>query len=85
MRRCFTVHDAPTTRAKAYGWPTVYLIDAKGVIRYVNPQRQGGPQAINKGIETLLAEIGHEVDLSEDDEKDDDGNDEKDTDVGAGF
>ncbi len=37
------------------GWPTVYLIDAKGVIRY---QSLGANEAaIDKTIEELLAEL----------------------------
>ena len=47
------------------GWPTVYIIDAEGVIRW----KGGGPN--DKLIETLLAEIGHEVELSHDDEEHD--------------
>lgn len=41
------------------GWPTTYLIDAKGTIRFKQPRGA----ALNRGIVELLAEIGHEVDL----------------------
>ena len=41
------------------GWPTVYLIDAEGVIRY--KQVQG--EAVEKGIEKLLGEMEVEVSL----------------------
>ncbi len=41
-------------------WPTVYLIDADGVIRY----KAVGGSAIDRGIEKLMSEIGHDVDLS---------------------
>ncbi|MGI9518801.1 MAG: TlpA family protein disulfide reductase [Pirellulaceae bacterium] len=42
-------------------WPTVYLIDADGVIRY----KAVAGSSIDRGIETLMGEIGHQVDLSE--------------------
>jgi hypothetical protein len=43
------------------GWPTVYLIDANGVVRYENPQRSPeGLKAIDDAIAELLAEIGEE-------------------------
>ena len=38
-------------------WPTVYLIDAKGVIRY---KEVFGPD-IDQGIEVLLNEMGHKI------------------------
>jgi len=41
------------------GWPTVYLIDAKGVIRYVNPQRSG-TKSLDDAIAILLTEMGEE-------------------------
>ncbi len=52
------------------GWPTVYIMDAKGNIRFINPQREGktrkeGSEKLNQAIEALLAEMGHEVDLSD--------------------
>ena len=37
------------------GWPTVFLLDKDGVIRY------RGRQDLDKEIEKLLAEMGHEV------------------------
>ncbi|MEM9941902.1 MAG: TlpA disulfide reductase family protein [Planctomycetota bacterium] len=39
------------------GWPTVYLIDGDGVIRY----KEVLGVNIDRGIEKLLAEMGHEV------------------------
>ena len=45
-------------------WPTVYLIDAEGVIRYKSVLGE----EIDNGIEALMAEMGYEVDLSEDNE-----------------
>ena len=38
------------------GWPTVYLIDHKGVIRYKNPQAGGGEKKLDEAIEKLLKE-----------------------------
>jgi hypothetical protein len=35
-------------------WPTIYMIDAKGVIRYKGIY---GDEAIDQAIETLLAEL----------------------------
>ena len=48
--------------AKLYNvseWPTVYLIDADGVIRF----KCALGNDIEKGIELLMAELGHDVDL----------------------
>jgi len=36
------------------GWPTIYLIDAEGVVRYKNP---GRGEALNEKIAELLAEV----------------------------
>lgn len=44
------------------GWPTVYLIDQDGVIRY----KEVLGKDIDRGIETLMAEMGHDVKLSDD-------------------
>lgn len=43
------------------GWPTVYLIDQDGVIRYKGVLGAD----LDRGIEKLMAEIGHEVEISE--------------------
>ena len=48
-------------------WPTIYVIDAKGVIRYKNVRGEKMDQAITK----LLAEAGHEVQIEHDEEKKD--------------
>jgi peroxiredoxin len=43
--------------AKKYGvqsWPTIYVLDAKGVIRYKNVR---GPK-MDEAVETLLKEMG---------------------------
>ena len=41
-------------------WPTIYVLDAEGRIRYKNVRGPGMDQAIT----ALLVELGHEVDLS---------------------
>lgn len=46
------------------GWPTVYLIDEKGVIRF----KEVLGADIDRGIETLMSEMGHDVSLSADSE-----------------
>ena len=44
---------------KVKSWPTTYLIDREGVIRYTNVRGQ----ALDAALEKLLAEMGEEVDL----------------------
>ena len=41
------------------GWPTIYVLDADGVIRYQNVR---GP-SMNEAIETLMAEMGETVSI----------------------
>ncbi len=63
------------------GWPTVYIIDAEGVIRYK------GRSDLDGMIEECLAEIGHDVEIVFDDpgekedleaaEEDEDSDDEE--------
>ncbi len=43
------------------GWPTIYVLDAQGKIRFKNVR---GKQ-LDDAIETLLAELGHEVELGD--------------------
>jgi len=47
-----------STEWNVQGWPTVYLIDHKGVIRYKNPMSpsQGGEKALDEAIEKLIKE-----------------------------
>ena len=47
------------TKWNIASWPTTYLIDAKGVIRYKNLRGE----KLDKAIEKLMAEAGHEVEL----------------------
>ncbi len=44
------------------GWPTVYLIDQDGIIRF----KEVLGKDIDRGIETLMSEMGHDVRLSGD-------------------
>jgi len=49
------------------GWPTIYVLDHEGVIRYKNVRGAAMDEAVTK----LLAEMGHEVEIlheTEDDE-----------------
>lgn len=66
------------------GWPTVYIMDAQGVIRFINPQRtEKGAEALDEAITTLLAEMGHDVDLSQEEDAEADAP-EDDTKEGSG-
>ncbi len=44
------------------GWPTIYLIDAEGVIRH--KQMGGDTERLDQVITQLMAELGHIVELS---------------------
>lgn len=43
------------------GWPTIYVLDAQGTIRYKNVRGE----AMDNALETLLAEMGHENALAD--------------------
>ena len=45
------------------GWPTIYLIDANGVIRYKDDRGQLRGEALNNAIEKLLAEMDQDVEI----------------------
>jgi hypothetical protein len=49
------------------GWPTIYVLDAEGVIRYKNVRGA----KMDDAVSTLLAEMGHEVEITHDDEEED--------------
>ncbi len=53
-------------------WPTLYVIDAKGIIRYKNIRGKELDEALIK----LLAEAGHKVEISHDEEADESKDDE---------
>lgn len=55
----------PISRAwQVRGWPTIYVIDHEGVIRFKNVRGANMDEAIT----TLLAEMGHEVTITHADE-----------------
>ena len=41
------------TKWNVHGWPTIYVLDAKGVIRYKNVRGE----AMDKAVDTLLKEV----------------------------
>ena len=43
------------------GWPTIYLIDANGVIRF----KQVRGEALDQAILSLLDEMGHQIELKD--------------------
>lgn len=48
------------------GWPTIYILDKDGVIRYKNARGPDMDQALTK----LLSEMGHDVQITKEDESD---------------
>ena len=62
-----------STKWNVRGWPTIYVMDAEGVIRYKNVRGD----KMDDAIETLLAEMGHDVKISHDDEEEDSKKDEE--------
>ncbi len=49
--------DGPIATAwNVSGWPTIYVLDHKGVIRYKGPREK----ALDKAVDTLLAELEKE-------------------------
>ena len=53
------------------GWPTIFVLDAKGVIRYKNVRGDD----LDDAIAALLAEMGHEVEIKHEEEEDSEGAD----------
>ena len=51
------------------GWPTIFLIDAEGVIRWTDHSSNGMDEMITE----LLGEIGHKVVISHEPEEEDEG------------
>jgi hypothetical protein len=45
-----------------HGWPTLYLLDGNGVIRFKNARGE----RLDHAIEELLSEMGEEVTLEHD-------------------
>lgn len=56
-----------STKWGVTGWPTIYVLDSDGVIRYKNVRGA----KMDDAITTLLAEMGHEVEISHEDEEED--------------
>ncbi len=55
--------DGPiATRWNVQDWPTLYLLDGNGVIRFKNARGE----RLDRAIEELLAEMGEEVTLEHD-------------------
>ena len=52
------------TKWNVYGWPTIYVLDDKGVIRYKNVRGE----AMDKAVNALLAEMGVKVEKEKSDE-----------------
>jgi hypothetical protein len=55
-----------STEWNVTGWPTIYVLDQNGVIRYKNVRGA----AMDKAVTTLLAEMGHEVEITHEEEED---------------
>ncbi len=49
------------TKWNVHGWPTIYVLDQKGVIRY----RDVRGEAMDKAVDTLLAEMNPDKDKKE--------------------
>jgi len=56
-----------STKWNVSSWPTIYIIDAQGKIRFKN--RRG--KQMDEAITELLDEMGHQVDLTEHDDEED--------------
>lgn len=53
-----------STEWRVTSWPTIYLLDAEGRIRYKNVRGAD----LDRAIETLLAEMGEPVELDDHDQ-----------------
>jgi hypothetical protein len=51
-----------STKWNVSAWPTIYVMDAKGTIRYKNVRGA----KMDEAVTTLLAEMGHEVEIEHD-------------------
>ena len=51
-----TTQGPLATRWNVQGWPTIYILDAKGVIRFKGGDARG--KAMAKNVEKLLEEMG---------------------------
>jgi hypothetical protein len=55
-----------STRWNVRGWPTIYVLDSAGIIRYKNVRGE----KMDEAIETLLAEMGEPVTITHEEEED---------------
>jgi hypothetical protein len=53
-----TTRGPIATRWNVSGWPTIYVLDAKGVIRFKNSRGED----LGKAVDKLLAEMGSKTD-----------------------
>ncbi len=51
-----------STKWNVTGWPTIYVMDHNGVIRYKNVRGE----KMDEAVTALLAEMGHEVEIKHD-------------------
>ena len=58
-----------STKWGVTGWPTIYVMDSKGVIRYKNVRGD----AMDRAVETLLAEMGENVTIVHEEEEEEEG------------
>jgi len=54
-----------STKWGVTGWPTIYVLDSKGVIRFKNVRGD----AMDRALETLLAEMGENVTIAHEEEE----------------
>ena len=62
-------------RWQVRGWPTLYVLDAEGVIRYKGHRSD----EMDEAIMTVLGEMGHEVSIVRQDEEDEEEKNEADS------
>ena len=58
-----------STKWGVRGWPTIYVIDADGIIRYKGVRGD----RLDAALEELLAEAGHEIEIVHEEESERDG------------
>ncbi len=58
-----------STKWGVTGWPTIYVMDSKGVIRFKNVRGD----AMDRAVETLLAEMGENVTIVHEEEEETEG------------
>jgi len=57
-----------STRWNVRGWPTIYVVDANGKIRFKNVRGE----ELDNALETLLGEMGETVSITHDEEESED-------------